>query len=292
MTTAVEKAVAVYTPTDLKKIETIEMQLSAVTVISNDKELAKAEELLKVGNALKKAVEAERKAFTSKLDLYKAEAMKHEKRLIAALDAPSLLANSYINKREAARMEQQRIIQQQKEAEAAKIQKGADQKQALIDLELNYKKSIASAKGLRELNALMKELEEYVPTEECFGAGLKEAKKLKTDLIKLAEKQHTSFKEGHKLDIDTEALEEKAVQNQIDSVQKLQDVDVNSQAQQQSLGSATGVKKTWTFETIDINLVPREHLILDTVKVNALIKSGVREILGLKIYQETSRSGR
>lgn len=42
----------------------------------------------------------------------------------------------------------------------------------------------------------------------------------------------------------------------------------------------------WKFDIEDVNLIPREYLMVDEVKVKTLIKAGIREIPGLKIYSE------
>ena len=55
---------------------------------------------------------------------------------------------------------------------------------------------------------------------------------------------------------------------------------------QTEIGSS-GIKKTWVFEVIDINKVPRELMIIDEKRVNAMIKGGkVKKIPGLKIYEK------
>lgn len=49
-------------------------------------------------------------------------------------------------------------------------------------------------------------------------------------------------------------------------------------------------KKRWTFEVVDIEKVPKQFLIVDSVAVNNEIRGGIREIEGLKIYQKTEIS--
>ena len=47
----------------------------------------------------------------------------------------------------------------------------------------------------------------------------------------------------------------------------------------------TVTAKRWTFEVVDVNKIPREYLIVDNSLVNIAIRSGVREIDGLDIFQ-------
>lgn len=50
------------------------------------------------------------------------------------------------------------------------------------------------------------------------------------------------------------------------------------------------VRKTWKAEIIDETKIPREYLTPDTVKINQAVRSGTREIPGVKIYQDISHS--
>lgn len=49
---------------------------------------------------------------------------------------------------------------------------------------------------------------------------------------------------------------------------------------------AVSAKKVWTWKISDINKVPREHMILDEKKINALVRAGIRDIPGIEIYQQ------
>jgi hypothetical protein len=54
-------------------------------------------------------------------------------------------------------------------------------------------------------------------------------------------------------------------------------------------GATAYVTRSWTFEVIDLDRVPRIYLSLDTEAVRAaIIKKGVRDIAGLKIFQSES----
>jgi hypothetical protein len=51
-------------------------------------------------------------------------------------------------------------------------------------------------------------------------------------------------------------------------------------------GSTAYVRKTWTFEVVELDAVPREYMSLDVdVLREAINKDAVREIPGLRIYQ-------
>lgn len=45
-------------------------------------------------------------------------------------------------------------------------------------------------------------------------------------------------------------------------------------------------RRTWHYEVIDVGSVPVEYLAVDDREVKAAIKAGIREIDGLRIYQE------
>jgi hypothetical protein len=49
-----------------------------------------------------------------------------------------------------------------------------------------------------------------------------------------------------------------------------------------------GTTKRWTYEVIDANLLPREYLVVNTTAINTAVKGGVREIPGVRIYEDTS----
>ncbi len=48
---------------------------------------------------------------------------------------------------------------------------------------------------------------------------------------------------------------------------------------------AVTVRKRWTFEVVNLADVPRDYLRLDEQKVTAVIRAGVREIPGLRVFE-------
>jgi hypothetical protein len=54
----------------------------------------------------------------------------------------------------------------------------------------------------------------------------------------------------------------------------------------------SGVRMVKKYEVVDLNLVPRELLMIDDAKVKELLKRGAEQCAGLRIYEEPIRSGR
>jgi len=50
--------------------------------------------------------------------------------------------------------------------------------------------------------------------------------------------------------------------------------------------STASSRKVWKFEVLDETKIPREYLVLDESKIKAMIKTGTREIAGIKIYED------
>lgn len=56
-----------------------------------------------------------------------------------------------------------------------------------------------------------------------------------------------------------------------------------------STGTTTpvkGITKTWTYEILNEQVIPREYLVVDTAAITAAIRQGIREIPGVKIFQK------
>lgn len=52
----------------------------------------------------------------------------------------------------------------------------------------------------------------------------------------------------------------------------------------------SGIRKRWVFEVTDQSLVPREFLIVNEMAIRAAVNTGMREIAGIRIYEDTSIS--
>lgn len=54
----------------------------------------------------------------------------------------------------------------------------------------------------------------------------------------------------------------------------------------QTSSGRLSTKKVWTWKTKNEKLIPREYLMIDSVKIRDAIRSGERNIKGIEIYQE------
>jgi sRNA-binding protein len=57
-------------------------------------------------------------------------------------------------------------------------------------------------------------------------------------------------------------------------------------------GAAFTAKKVWDYELVDISLVPNEFVTLNESKVSAVVKAGISEIPGIRIFQKSTASVR
>jgi hypothetical protein len=53
-------------------------------------------------------------------------------------------------------------------------------------------------------------------------------------------------------------------------------------------GSSVHLRKDWVWDILDISLIPAKYLVVDKVSVNQAVKSGIREIPGIRIYETES----
>jgi hypothetical protein len=53
-------------------------------------------------------------------------------------------------------------------------------------------------------------------------------------------------------------------------------------------GSSVHLRKDWVWDILDISLIPGKYLMVDKVSVNQAVKSGIREIPGIRIYETES----
>ncbi len=71
-------------------------------------------------------------------------------------------------------------------------------------------------------------------------------------------------------------------------IAKIQEISELEAKEAELSEKSSSLRMVWTFEIVNIELVPREYLVLDETAVRRAIQSGEREIPGLRIYQKPS----
>lgn len=194
----------------------------------------------------------------------------------------------------------------------AKIENEADKENAVIFLKeiTDYKKAIkkqkeelsASAKKeLAEIKEKFNEPENFVAeAEEIVRAKInhflnEQKAKIEAEALALKQKaEDEALKQAEELEAlksgagEYDTVTRKAMIEAIESKQnKIIDATAKTSTINQSSSNSV-VRNIWTFKVVDFSKVPVEFLQLNSVAVRDAIKSGVRNINGLEIYQECS----
>lgn len=142
-------------------------------------------------------------------------------------------------------------------------------------------------KPLDEAEELLKiQLKNWDKVLEAQRAEAARRAKLEEDRIRAeAKKEADALKEANEMFGVAEAkdaapIEAAALDNKIEMH------NFFAKKEEQSL-RVSGAKKVWSFEAVDFEKIPREYLLLDEKAVRAAVREGVREIPGIRIYQDT-----
>ncbi len=135
--------------------------------------------------------------------------------------------------------------------------------------------------SLKATNSLFKKLSE--PLEAALTITKGKILKYKTDEDRRAREELDRQKAEQAAKIAEAAKAGAPIP--VDAVENLSAVaTVPTTAARGGFGSVSTMKR-WAFEVVDFHLIPRHFLQVDSVLVNQAIKSGEREIPGLKIHQ-------
>lgn len=131
--------------------------------------------------------------------------------------------------------------------------------------------------------------------------------KIKAYLIELQKEEEKKQAELRKIQLEKlkaeqDALEKKALEQNSSQVlneaigkeiaiEKIQEKPLEVQKTFGTEVKST-LKKVWRFEIKDEDLIPRAYLMVDEVKIRKFIGTGVREIPGVRIYEDVDLSQR
>mgnify|MGYP000168031833 CR=1 FL=1 len=124
-----------------------------------------------------------------------------------------------------------------------------------------------------DLNAAVKDLRAQILKyeQEQERARQEELRRLEAERCAREEELSRQMAEAHRIDPVV--------------VQKFQELK-SQQAVAVAESPKNSITKVWTFEIIDDNLIPREFLMPDEIKIKAAVRAGFREIPGVLIYQK------
>lgn len=87
-------------------------------------------------------------------------------------------------------------------------------------------------------------------------------------------------------------LDAEAKEKNIEPVQVPAPVIPKEQAPVRTETGSASARKVWTFEVVNASEVPDEYKRIDEAKIRDSVRAGIREIKGLRIYQEEKTSFR
>lgn len=166
------------------------------------------------------------------------------------LEEIRLKEEAEIKKRE----EEERKIREAEEAKLEAIRKQQEEERKKIALEQDENKR-------KEMEIERKRLEEQAKIEEARQEIQVKKREMEADEKRIAE--------------DRKRMEE---------LKKIEEEKLKRE-QEEKENKVKGIRSLWKYEITNESDVPRQFCSPDSKKINEAIKSGVREIAGMKIYQ-------
>jgi hypothetical protein len=233
----------------MEKIESMAAQAKAIEVV-DDASQTRAVEMAGQAKRLGKAIEDARKAYVAAPNDYVKQVNGLAKGISSPLDSIEYVLKGKL-RTYADKVEAERRRQ---EAEA---RKAAIEAQRLIDEE----QRLAREKADRDAAAARAKAEEAAKSGDASAVQLAEiadAEQAKAEVVAA---------------VETVKVEAPVVPQKTGPVHT-------------TAGSAS-TKKVWKFEVTDANAVPREFLLVDEKAIRAAVAAGVRQIAGVRIFEET-----
>lgn len=131
-------------------------------------------------------------------------------------------------------------------------------------------------------------MRDYMLEKEARLKAEQEAqRKIEMERLEARQKEMEALAVKH--DSDTLINEAVKIEAKIEQME-LKPIEVKNIVRSEA-GSIT-LRKTWTYEVINQDLVPRDFMSPDDKKIMFVIKNGCKEIAGLRIFEEASTSSR
>lgn len=147
---------------------------------------------------------------------------------------------------------------------------------------INYKIKQVEAKRVEYTKPL---LDQKKLIDEDFKGIIEPLKKVVANIK--AEMLKWMQAEKKRLDEEQKRIEEEAMERA--KKEKLAEVEVavvNDIKKQYGNISTSSVRKEWKWKVVDETKIPREFLVVNSLKINQAVRNGEREIAGLEIYED------
>lgn len=241
--------------------------------IKSDEQAAIAMEALKTANDVSKALEEKRKQLVKPFNDGASGINEYKKKLVVDLD-PGIAKVK------------QAILAWDKEKEKRAMEERIIARQGQL-AELNFKYNSASDRYEREQvgSMMMSEIKDY--SEPAWKAMIDA---FADKIIAIAEAKAKVIENDDVLAAFGSDEQKKEAAEKIEEAKKETTIQVTHHVPSFGSTKTKGTTKRWTFETTDASLVPREYLIVDESAIRKAIAAGVREIPGVRIFQEQSLS--
>ncbi len=129
-------------------------------------------------------------------------------------------------------------------------------------------------------------------------APLEEADKLvRRNMLGFQKMQEALRAEAQRLEDEAKKLEDEANAGEFEAADRLEEIEERQQEISdlpvvprsiKGTSGSTSLRKTWTFEVIDDKLLPATYLMVDEGAISLAVREGVRDIPGVRIFQQES----
>ena len=290
--------------TNEKSLELVKVQKEADTFLAignnlveraNTLAVAKIEDIqvatvvLKECQSTEQLIEERRVSITKPINDF----VKEVNVLFKEVSLPLLTAKNTVSQKILNYNQEQERIRKEEEAkrfaeEQARLRKLEEER--LERERIETAKREAEEKKLRDAQERLRKLDEARIAKEASAnkASIEEQNKLRAE----AEKQRLEREklEKERLEIERQKRESEEDKKRIEEERKSFDIlkaEVAERARKEIELKVKGIRKTWQWEIVAEISIPRVFCSPDNKKINEAIKSGVRVIDGLRIFEAT-----
>lgn len=214
--------------------------------------------------------------------------------LFKGISAPILESKAMVNQKIVAHAQKQERIRLEEErkrfaAEQARLRKLEEERQERERIE--REKREAEEKALAEERERLRKLEEEQIAKEMEAQKASEEEKQKVLAEAERQRKEREALEQEKLEVERLKREAEEERKRIDEEKALEEqrkIAEQERVRKEQENKVKGIVKSWQWEIVDENSVPRAFCTPDSKKINQAIKTGIREINGLRIFEATT----